>query len=111
MRKNCFENSDHIKAAIERGIKVRAMTERPIQELTDMNSKSAFKNPRFEHRFLPESATPFGMNIFDNQEVTLAITSNPMPSLWTNNSHLVKLAQVYFENIWEKAEIVNQRKK
>jgi hypothetical protein len=34
-----------------------------------------------------------------------------MPSLWTNNSHVVKLAKVYFENIWENAEITNQRKK
>jgi sugar-specific transcriptional regulator TrmB len=109
--KELFRDSDHIKAAIERGIKVRAMTERPIQELTDMNSKSAFKNPGFEHRFLPESATPFGMHIFDNREVTLAISSNPMPSLWTNNSHVVKLAQVYFENIWDNAEIANREKK
>lgn len=109
--KELFRDSEHIKAAIKRGIKVRAMTEKTIQELIDMNSKSAFKSPGFEHRFLPETAIPFGMHIFDNQEVTLAISSNPMPSLWTSNSHVVKLAQVYFENIWENAEIVNQRKK
>jgi hypothetical protein len=108
--KEVLRDSDHIKAAIERGIKVRAMTGRPIQDATNMNSKSAFKSPRFEHRFLPESVTPFGMHIFDNQEVTLAISSNPMPSLWTNNSHVVKLAQVYFENLWENAETANQRK-
>ena len=109
--KELFRDSDHIKAAIERGIKVRAMTERPIQDSTDMNSKSAFRSAGFEHRFLPESAIPFGMHIFDNREVTLAISSNPMPSLWTNNSHVVKLAQVYFENIWDNDQIANQRKK
>jgi hypothetical protein len=109
--KELFRDSDHIKAAIERGITIRAMTERPIQDSTDMNSKSALKSAGFEHRFLPESVIPFGMHIFDNQEVTLAISSNPMPSLWTNNSHVVKLAQVYFENIWDNAEISNREKK
>ena len=69
--KEVLRESDHIKAAIDRGIKVRAMTGRPIQVTTNLNSKSTFKSPRFEHRFLPESVTPFGMNIFDNQEVTL----------------------------------------
>ena len=108
--KEVLRESDHIKAAIERGIKVRAMTERPIQDTTNSNSKPTLKSPRFEHRFLPESVTPFGMHIFDNQEVTLAISSNPMPSLWTNNSHVVKLAQVYFENIWKDAENANPGK-
>jgi hypothetical protein len=109
--KELFRDSDHIKAAIERGIKVRAMTARQVHNSTGMNSKSAFKSAGFEHRFLPESVIPFGMHIFDNQEVTLAISSNPMPSLWTNNSHVVKLAQVYFENIWDNAEIANREKK
>jgi hypothetical protein len=109
--KELLRDFDHIKAAIERGINVRAMTERPIQDSTGKNSKSVFKSAGFEHRFLPESVIPFGMHIFDNQEVTLAISSNPMPSLWTNNSHVVKLAQVYFENIWDNAEIANQKKK
>ena len=109
--KELFQDADQIKAAIDRGIKIRAMTGKPIQDSTNLNSKSAFKSPGFEHRFLPESVISFGMHIFDNQEVTLAISSNPMPSLWTNNSHVVKLAQVYFEKIWKDAEITNQRKK
>jgi sugar-specific transcriptional regulator TrmB len=106
--KELFRDADHLKAAIKRGIKIRAMTGKPIQDSTNVNSKSIFKSPEFEHRFLPESAIPFGMHIFDNQEATLAISSNAMPSLWTNNSHVVKLAQVYFEHIWKDAEITNQ---
>jgi hypothetical protein len=101
--KELFRSSEYIKPALKRGVRVRALTGGTTLDLTDRTSKSNFKITNFEHRFLPESIIPFGMHIFDNQEVTLAISSNPMPSLWTNNLHVVNLAAVYFEKTWKRS--------
>lgn len=62
------------------------------------------QNPLFELRYLPETAAHFGMHIFDKQKVTLAISEKMMPSLWTNNPYVAKLAEAYFENMWNNAQ-------
>ena len=94
----------YIKPAIRRGVKIRVIALKVNGETIAKNPKPSSEKPLFELRFLPESATPFGMYIFDKQEVTLAISKNPMPSLWSNNPHLVKLAEAYFENMWNNAQ-------
>jgi hypothetical protein len=48
----------------------------------------------------------FGMHIFDSKEVTYQISEkNNLPSLWSNDRNVVKLAEAYFENIWNNAEV------
>jgi hypothetical protein len=52
-----------------------------------------------------QTSNLFGMHIFDEQQVTLAMSEKePLPSLWTNNVHVVKLAEAHFENMWDNAQ-------
>jgi sugar-specific transcriptional regulator TrmB len=100
-----FHNCLYIKRAIRRGVKIRAITQKVNGESMSRNPKPLSKNPLFELRYLPETSIPFGMHIFDKEEVTLAMSEKkPMPSLWTNNLNVVRLAEDYFENIWNIAQ-------
>jgi sugar-specific transcriptional regulator TrmB len=102
-KKIFFQNSPFAKRTIRRGVKIRVVTQKVDEESIPRNSKSLLKSPLFEIRYLPKDSEQFGMFIFDRQEVTLAMSEKkPMPSLWTNNPHVVKLAENYFENMWNK---------
>ncbi len=90
----------YIKPAISRNVNIRVIVAKGGE--TPKFSK-VVKNPLFQLRLLPEGAIPFGMHIFDRQEVTLAISKEPLPSLWSNNAHLVRLAEVYYESMWNSA--------
>ena len=103
--KMLFHNCQYIKRTIKRGVKIRVIAQKVNGETIAENPKPLLKNPLFELRYLPETSIPFGMHIFDKQEVTLAVSEKPIPSLWTNNPHVVKLAEVYFEDMWNNAQI------
>jgi sugar-specific transcriptional regulator TrmB len=96
---------DYMVRALKRGVKIRVIAQESNQEQIVENPKTLSKNPLFEIKYLPETAIPFGMHIFDNQEVTLAVSKNPVPSLWTNSPHVVRLTEVYFENLWRNAQM------
>ncbi len=101
-----LDRCQYIKRAIRRGVKVRVITLKFNEETIAKNPKPLSRNPLFEHRCIPETIYQFGMHIFDEQEVTLAVSEKkPTPSLWTNNPNIVKLAESYFENIWNNAQI------
>lgn len=103
--KMVFLTYPYLKRAIRRGIKIRIITQKIDEEPTLRKPKTLSKNPLFELRYLSETFNFFGMHIFDEQEVTLAISEKPLPSLWTNNFHVVKLGEAYFENMWSNAII------
>lgn len=44
------------------------------------------------------------MAIFDNKEVNIRVSDTLVPFLWTNNPNVVKLAEIYFENMWNNAQ-------
>lgn len=91
----------YVKRAMRRGVKVRVI----LQETMRKPIKTPVQDRLFELRYLPESAVPSGMHIFDDRELTLAVSrKNPTPSLWTNSPHLVELAEVYFESMWNNAK-------
>lgn len=96
------ENFRYINRAIKRGVKVRVITT-ISKTKTNTHENEKFSKELFEIRFLPEETIPFGMHIFDSKKVTLAISEKPLPSLWTNSSHIVQLAKVFFEDLWLRA--------
>jgi sugar-specific transcriptional regulator TrmB len=96
---------NYITRALRRGVKIRVIAQKNNEEQIIENPKALSKNPLFEIKYLTETAIPFGMHIFDNQEVTLAVSKNPVPSLWTNSPHVVRLTEVYFENLWNNAQM------
>jgi sugar-specific transcriptional regulator TrmB len=98
-----IEGWSHAKKAIRRGIKIRLLTQKTENELTSRELQALEKHPLFELKYLA-TPVPFGMHIFDNKEVTLATSESGLPSLWSNNRNLVKLAASYFDEMWSKAQ-------
>ena len=99
----------YVKEAVKRGVKIRVI----LQEGGSKNVGNLKpQNSPFELRHLPESDVSCGMHIFDGRELTLAVSKKKAtPSLWTNSPHVVELAEVYFENMWNnklsKTELSN----
>jgi sugar-specific transcriptional regulator TrmB len=104
-----LEDMPYIERAIRRGVRIRLIAQKGTGQIVSQSPEPLFKNPLFELRYLPESSVLFGMHIFDKREMTLAVSEEekPMPSLWTNSSHVVKLAAVYFEDLWNAAQTEN----
>jgi len=93
-----FEFFPYLKLACNRGIKVRVITVADKRNLETPVFSSSF----FESRFLPDNSL-FGLHIFDKRILTTAITEKSVPSLFTDNAHIVKLAETYFNAIWVNA--------
>ncbi len=100
--KSFLKNFSYINKALKRSIKVRVIIISPKKRI-DTHEKERFSKELIEIRYLPENSILFGMHIFDGKQVTLAVSEKPLPGLWTNCSHVVQLASVYFENLWLQA--------
>jgi sugar-specific transcriptional regulator TrmB len=99
-----FDHLENLKMATRRGVKIRVITQKVEGELIPAELKGLV-NPLFELRC---SSNPdlFKMIVFDRKDVTLCLSETELvPSLWSNNPLIVKLAEIYFENMWNKAEI------
>jgi len=95
----------HLKRPLKRGVKIRLITQKPVEETTQTPWQALAKNPFFELKYLAAPIN-FGMHIFDRKEVTLAISASAqlLPSLWTNNPTVVELASSYFNEMWSKKQ-------
>ncbi len=105
VKKMFFYQFQYLKRAMSQGAKIRIITERSEGKST-INEQALKKNPLFELKYSP-APIPVVMIIFDNKEVNIHIAERDtiVPSLWTNNSNIVKLAENYFENMWNNAQI------
>jgi len=97
-----FYHYQQLKRAMERGVKIRIITERS-EEKSTINEQAIKKNPLFELKY-SSTPVPVGMAIYDNKEVNIRISDTLGPILWTNNPYVVKLAESYFENMWNNAQ-------
>ena len=104
-KKILFNNCQYIYRAIKRNVQIRAILSKVNEETTVETPNHRLKNPLFQLRYASDTCNLFGMHIFDKQEVTVAVSEKPIPILWTNNVHVVKLAEAYFENTWNNAQI------
>ena len=102
--KMLFQYCNYITRTIRRGVKIRAIVQEAYEETISKTPKTLSKNPLFEIRYLPRKSIPFGMHIFDKQQVTLSISEKAIPSLWTNSPHVIKLAETHFEDLWNEAQ-------
>ena len=97
-----FHQLQNITGALERGVRIRIITEKPEKhQAMPRIRKDLQKNPLFEVKFI-SSPSPVFMAIFDNKEVNIRISDNVVPSLWSNNPHVVQLAVSYFNEMWNK---------
>jgi sugar-specific transcriptional regulator TrmB len=97
-----FHHYDHLKSAINRGVKIRMITEKPedeqsIQEIT----RDFTKNPLFTFKYTSEPP-PICMMVFDSKEVHLRMAEGAVPSFWSNNPNIVNLSMKYFDEMWNK---------
>ncbi len=102
VEKTLFRDLQFHKRAMRRGVKIRMMTQKAEGDLALRKPQALAKNPFFEIKYL-SNFDPDGMRIFDRKEVTLAVCKeNGLPSLWSNNLHVVKLATHYFDDLWDR---------
>jgi sugar-specific transcriptional regulator TrmB len=99
LRAIVFDTVDDFKRAIARGVKIRVVMTEGEQAL-DKNLESLAKSPSFELHLAKEDV-PVGLVIFDDKEVEFQATQSIVPTLWSNNRNIVKLAQVYFYSMWQ----------
>ena len=83
-------------------LKIRLITQFPIG--SNQPPRSILSHNLFEIKYL-ENPVPFGMHIYDNREFTMSISQKSgLPSLWSNNPNMVKLAQDHFDLLWSAAK-------
>jgi sugar-specific transcriptional regulator TrmB len=97
--------SEFIEAALERGVKVRWITDKPSNAIFPKSLKTCIHHRNFQLRcipYLPEVK----MGLFDNKELLLGVLAKAdfavSPCLFSNNLSMIKLADNYFENCWKK---------
>lgn len=92
------------KRAIRRGAKMRILAQKTEGETMPRKPQALAEKPFFELKYL-YTPDQLGMHIFDRKEVTLCVSEKGgVPSLWSSNSNIVKLATNYFDCMWNKAE-------
>jgi len=98
--------SNEIKKIMKKGVKVRALTDREInQKRTPTFLISLQKNPLFEIRY---TSTPIQikMTIADKEEINLCIANianRGLPNMWSNNANFAKLCTGYYDELWKEA--------
>lgn len=100
-----FNFGEYIRIALAKRAKIRVATEwRSLSPLANKKLETLMKSPFFQIRYV-RSSLDFGMMIFDNKEVNVCVSNekSPVPSLWTNNPQLLKMAQTTFEYHWNNA--------
>lgn len=97
-----FYHYQHLKRAMGRGVKIRIITERS-EEKSTRTEQAIKKNPLFELKY-SSTQFPVTITIFDSKEVDIHVSETVVPILWTNNPHVVKLAETYFEYMWDNAQ-------
>jgi sugar-specific transcriptional regulator TrmB len=100
LRTILFHTFDEFKKASVREIKIRAITYRNDDQPLDKNLQVLSKKTSFELRLISRDI-PVGLVIFDDKEVNIRTMHSIVPSLWTNNRNVVKLAKFYFDCLWE----------
>jgi sugar-specific transcriptional regulator TrmB len=91
----CLEN------ATRKGVEIRVLAEENKDKIISGKPKVLTDNHLFKlkHLFAP---IPVTMAIFDDKELHIRISDDLVPSLWSNNPKIVKLAISYFDETWNK---------
>ena len=101
--KMLVHNTENFKMIMEKGVKIRAVVEDNVKQESILGIiRQLQRTPLFELRYTSSGALVC-MVIIDNKEVDVQISNGPVPSLWSNNPQLVKIAANYFETLWDKA--------
>jgi len=93
------------KRALERGVNIRVLTEKPACKSLEKPGKANAIDPLLEIRYVPQISGLF--SIVDDQTVFIKTETEDNcfegKILITNNPSLVAIFKDYYEAIWEKA--------
>jgi len=97
-----FHHYNHLKKALNRGVKIRMITEKTedIQSI-QKSTRDLTKNPLFQVKYTC-APPPVCMMIFDSKDVHLRMEKGAVPSFWSNNLNIVNLSMRYFDELWNK---------
>ena len=103
-----FASIEAIAEALQRGVEVRIIIDKPVEEKVLSNIvKHLKKYPNFKIRYLPNAPKAL-ISEYDKGEAWVGTCTNPgvkeCPTLWTDNPCLLSILQDYFEMLWSIAE-------
>jgi hypothetical protein len=95
------------KKALERGIKVRLITEKRKDQQVIPQIEEFLKTPNFQIGFILQRI-PAMISIFDNKEIFISTRApegiKNVRVLWSNHAGLTALLKAYFDLEWKKAQ-------
>jgi sugar-specific transcriptional regulator TrmB len=105
--KTSYEYAGDDIRALQRGVKIRAITEKPTTRRIPSFFRDFKNSGSFAIKYLPYPPHAV-LTIYDRTEALLVISPSAglgeTPILWTNNASLLAVMQEYFEMLWAKAE-------
>jgi sugar-specific transcriptional regulator TrmB len=104
MRQLAFFNSIGREKALAKGVRFRIITDVPPKEQSIRGAKQIKESDSHELRYCAVPPTAL-VRIFDGKEVFVLTSPNnssqDSSALWTCNSSLVSMAQIYFDALWQ----------
>ncbi len=100
-----FSSLPYLKKAVKGDVKIRIITDKAGKKILEKNQVSLkqVKASTFQLRYI-SGQIPVVMAIFDNKQASICVSSDEIvPSLWTNNNSVLKLAEIYFASMWVKS--------
>ncbi|MCW4016557.1 MAG: hypothetical protein NWF06_09320 [Candidatus Bathyarchaeota archaeon] len=105
LKKLFFLEKPKMKSAINRGVRIRIITEKKESDHSlDKTIQALKKAPLFEIRYVKDSL-PMGTAIYDCQEVNFCLMTpkdGKLPSIWTKNFQVVRVISDYFDYVWNQ---------
>lgn len=101
------------KKALERGVQLRLIIDKPINRICQNRSKPEGKHfPNKQRRYITEAPQVVG-GIFDNEVATFLIKPDASymesPCLVTNHAGFILMFRNYFNKLWESAIPVDSK--
>jgi sugar-specific transcriptional regulator TrmB len=103
-----IDNSEMILKALNRGVKIRHITELPqdIKTLPKL-TQEIWRHPSFEVRIVTKPLTSL-VAIYDKKEVIVsispALTYSKSDAFWSDNRSMLEIIQEFFESTWNGAQ-------
>ena len=104
LRRGAFTLHDVTKKALKRGVKIRAITEKPenLNEIPE-SIQDFQKNPSFKLRYILNSPLAV-VTIYDRKEMLVTTSAledlGESSALWSNNPSLLTIINDFFEIMW-----------
>jgi|GEM_PF-1415706 sugar-specific transcriptional regulator TrmB len=98
-----FNHLQGFKEAMNKGVRIRMVIEKvEIQSFIEI-FEGLKRSPLFSLKYTSEH-TPVCMLICDDRKVTMQLSDAVVPSLFSNNRQIVKVASSHFKRLWSEAE-------